>query len=103
MDNDSREVFDKMIMSDLETYAEAKEMKFNFARLWFEKHMSQYGAFVPTEDGEFIIEFPVPTTHGKSLCDPSRVPAEGVIVNGIEFTMAELGVAYEVLNDVVPD
>lgn len=103
MDNDSREVLDKMIMSDLDTYKEANEMKFDFTRLWFEKHMSQYGAFVPTEEGEFMIEFPVPTTHGKSLCDPSRIPAEGIVVNGIKFTMAELGVAYEVLNEVNSD
>jgi len=99
MNNDSREVLDKMIMSDLDTYKEANEMKVDFVRLWFEKHMSQYGAFVPIDDGEFIIEFPLPTTHGKSLCEPSRMPAEGVIVNGHEFTMIELGVAYEVLNE----
>lgn len=96
------QVFDKMMKSDMKTYIEAKEHKCNFVRLWFEAHMSQYGAFVPTGEGEFIIEFPTPA-RGKSLCEPSRIPAEGITVNGFDFSMGELGVAYVLLNDYEQD
>ena len=96
------QVFDKMMKSDMNGYIEAKEHKYNFVRLWFEKHMSQYGAFVPTGEGEFIIEFPTPA-RGKSLCEPSRVPVGGISVNGFDFSMAEIGVAYELLNDYEED
>jgi hypothetical protein len=97
MENDKKEVYDKMVMSDMGAYLEAKQHQVKFVRLWFEKYMSQYGAFVPIGEDEYIIEFPLPA-QGKTLCEPSRIPAEGITVNGLEFTMQELGVAYELLN-----
>jgi len=97
MENDRKEVYDKMVMSDMGTFLEAQQHQVKFVRLWFEKHMSQYGAFVPIGDGEHMIEFPLPS-QGKSLCEPSKIPAEGVTVNGVEFTMPELGIAFELVN-----
>ena len=91
-----RNLRSKMVMSDMSVMSEAKQMEVSFVRLWFEKHLSRYGAFVPTGEGEFIIEFPLPMND--SLCDSSQIPTE-LEVNGVRFFMNEIGMMYEMLNE----
>ena len=90
-------IVNKMVMSDMDVFSEAEEMKTEFVRLWFEKHMSNYGALVPTGDGEFIIEFPMP--GHSSLCKTSEMP-RGLNVNGVEFSVSELMEMYKLLNKI---
>jgi hypothetical protein len=84
-----------MEMADLYIFDEANAQVFDALRLWAEKHLCLYGSQVPTEDGEFIIEFPMPAEN--SLCKPSEIPSS-LDVNGVVFTKEEVMQIFEILN-----